>query len=47
MKKIKEKYTKSIFENIKHVDTYDNEFWYVGEITYELSNNSTIYQTNY
>ena len=28
MKKIKDKYTNSIFENIKHVDEYANEYWY-------------------
>ena len=32
MKEIKEKYTKSIFENIKHVDEYGNEFWYAREL---------------
>ena len=28
MKKIRDKYTNSIFENIKHVDEYGNEYWY-------------------
>ena len=32
MKEIKEKYTKSIFKNIKHVDEYDNEFWYARKL---------------
>lgn len=32
MKKIENKYTNSIFENIKHVDEYGNEFWYAREL---------------
>ena len=32
MKEIKEKYTKSIFENIKHIDDYGNEYWYAREL---------------
>ena len=31
MKQI-DKYTNSIFENIKHTDEYDNEFWYAREL---------------
>ncbi|MCI6349516.1 MAG: DNA damage-inducible protein D [Tenericutes bacterium] len=33
MKKIENKYTNSIFENIKHIDDYGNEFWYAREIS--------------
>ena len=33
MKEIKEKYTKSIFENIKHIDDYGNEYWCARELT--------------
>lgn len=28
MKKIVDKYTNNIFENIKHIDEYGNEYWY-------------------
>lgn len=33
MYKIENKYTTSIFENIKHIDEYGNEFWYAREIS--------------
>ena len=35
MKKIgnKEKYTNSIFENIKNIDEYGNEYWYARELS--------------
>ena len=33
MKKIENKYTNSIFENIKYVDDFGNEFWYAREIS--------------
>ena len=33
MNKIENKYTTSIFENIKHIDEYGNEFWYAREIS--------------
>jgi hypothetical protein len=29
MKKINERYTNNIFENIKYIDEYGNEYWYV------------------
>ena len=32
MKKIENKYTNSIFENIKHTDEQGNEFWYAREL---------------
>ena len=32
MKKIENKYTNSIFENIKHTDKHGNEFWYAREL---------------
>ncbi len=32
MKKIENKYTNSIFENIKHTDEHGNEFWYAREL---------------
>ena len=32
MKKIEDKYTNSIFENIKHIDEYANEYWYAREL---------------
>ena len=32
MKEIENKYTNSIFENIKHIDEYGNEFWYAREL---------------
>ena len=33
MKKIENEYTNNIFENIKHTDEYDNEFWYARELS--------------
>lgn len=32
MKKIESEYTNSIFESIKHIDDYGNEFWYAREL---------------
>ena len=32
MKKIKDRYTNNIFENIKHIDEYGNEYWYAREL---------------
>ena len=32
MQEIENKNTNSIFENIKHIDEYDNEFWYAREL---------------
>ena len=32
MMKIDNEYTNSIFEEIKHVDEYGNEFWYAREL---------------
>ena len=32
MKKIEKEYTNSVFENIKHIDEYENEFWYAREL---------------
>ena len=32
MKKIGDRYTNNIFENIKHIDDYDNEYWYAREL---------------
>ena len=32
MNKIENKYTTSIFENIKHIDEYGNEYWYAREL---------------
>ena len=32
MKKIENEYTSSIFENIKHIDDYGNEYWYAREL---------------
>ena len=32
MKKIGERYTNNIFENIKHIDDYENEYWYAREL---------------
>ena len=32
MKKIGDRYTNNIFENIKHIDDYENEYWYVREL---------------
>ena len=33
MKKIRDKYTNNIFENIKHIDEYGNEYWYARELS--------------
>ena len=33
MKKIGDKYTNNIFENIKHIDGYGNEYWYARELS--------------
>ena len=33
MKKIENEYTSSIFENIKHIDDYGNEYWYARELS--------------
>ena len=33
MKKIGEKYTGNTFENIKHIDEYENEYWYARELS--------------
>ena len=32
MKKIVDRYTNNIFENIKHTDEYGNEYWYAREL---------------
>ena len=32
MKKIGDRYTNNIFENIKHIDDYENEYWYAREL---------------
>ena len=32
MKKIGDRYTNNIFENIKHIDEYGNEYWYAREL---------------
>ena len=32
MKKIGDRYTNNIFENIKHIDEYENEYWYAREL---------------
>ena len=32
MKKFENKYTSSIFENIKHIDDWGNEYWYAREL---------------
>lgn len=32
MKKIKDRYTNNIFENIKYIDEYGNEYWYAREL---------------
>ena len=32
MKKIGDRYTNNIFENIKHIDEYGNEYWYACEL---------------
>lgn len=33
MKKIVDRYTNNIFENIKHIDEYGNEYWYDRELS--------------
>mgnify|MGYP004492768041 FL=1 len=33
MKKIGVRYTNNIFENIKHIDVYGNEYWYARELS--------------
>ena len=33
MKIIEDKYTNNIFENIKHIDEYGNEYWYARELS--------------
>ena len=33
MKKMKNEYANSIFENIKHIDEYGNEYWYDRELS--------------
>lgn len=33
MKKIEDRYTNNIFENIKHIDEYENEYWYAREFS--------------
>ena len=33
MKKIVDRYTNNIFENIKHMDEYENEYWYARELS--------------
>ena len=33
MKKIENKYSNNIFENIKHIDEYRNEYWYARELS--------------
>ena len=33
MKKIGNEYTNSVFENIKHIDEFGNEFWYARELS--------------
>ena len=32
MKKIDNEYTNSVFESIKHIDEFGNEFWYAREL---------------
>ena len=32
MKKMENEYANSIFENIKHIDEYENEYWYAREL---------------
>ena len=32
MKKINDRYTNNIFENIKYIDEYGNEYWYAREL---------------
>ena len=38
MKKIDNEYTNSVFENIKHIDEFGNEFWYARELSKVLKN---------
>ena len=33
MKKIEDRYTNNIFENIKHIDEQGNEYWYARELS--------------
>ena len=33
MKKIEYEYTSSVFESIKHIDEFGNEFWYARELS--------------
>ena len=33
MKKIEDRYTNNIFENIKLIDEYENEYWYARELS--------------
>ena len=33
MKKIGNRYTNNIFENIKHIDEYENEYWFARELS--------------
>ena len=33
MKIIGDRYTNNIFENIKHIDEYGNEYWYARELS--------------
>ena len=33
MKKIGDKYTNNIFENIKHIDEHESEYWYAMELS--------------
>ena len=33
MKKMENEYANSIFENIKHIDDYENEYWYARELS--------------
>ncbi len=33
MKKIVDRYTNNIFENIKHMDEYGNKYWYARELS--------------
>ena len=33
MKKIGNRYTNNIFKNIKHIDEYENEYWYARELS--------------
>lgn len=32
MKSVDNKYTNNTFENIKHIDDYENEYWYAREL---------------